>query len=312
MRALLHRWFVENALLKGVSLVLAIVLFAVVHGEKDAVTGLYVRVVYVEGADRVLMSEQVAEVRVNVRGPLGVVSRLDEHDLEPMRVDLASFRDSDVLRFTEDRIKLPRGLHVATITPASVPLRFEPRVEKSVPVQPVLEGEPAPGYRLVRSAASPKMVKVSGAKSVVDGIARAPTLPLRIAEAREAVKGEVDLSPPPPHAEWKPSRPVSLEVEVAPVLAERVMRNVPVRVTGATRWEAETEPAAADVMLRGPAEALALVQPGLPSLLVDAQAEDARPAGAYRKRISVVGLPSGVAAEVRPESITLVTHRRRE
>ena len=312
MRDLLRRWLFDNFLLKVVSLGFAIVLFAVVHGEKDAVTGLYVKVVYLEAGERVLMSEPVSEIRVNVRGPLGAVSRLDEHDLEPVRVDLSTFRDADVLRFTEDRIKLPRGLHVATITPASMSLRFEPRVEKSVPVQPVLEGEPAPGYRLVRSAASPKMVKVSGARSVVDGIARAPTLPLRLADAREMVHGEVDLSPPPPHAEWKPARPVALEVEVAPVLAEKVLRKVPVRVTGANRLEAETEPATADVVLRGPADVLSQVQVGQPSLLVDALAEDARPAGAYRKRISAVGLPSGVAAEVRPESITLVTHRRHE
>jgi hypothetical protein len=154
-------------------------------------------------------------------------------------------------------------------------------------------------------------VRVSGARSVVEGIARAPTQPLRIAEAREPVREEVQLAPAPPHAEWSAAK-VSVDVEIEAALAERVLRAVPIRVVGAVRLEGRTEPESAEVVLRGPADTLAQVGPGAPSLIVDAQAEDNRPPGAARKRIGVVGLPSGVAAEVRPESATLVTRRRRE
>src|SRR5213078_2508015 len=102
----------------------------------------------------------------------------------------------------ERQIKLPAGLRVATISPAGFKVRFEPRLQRDVPVQPVLEGEPAPGYRLVRSVAAPKKVSVSGAKSVVESIARAPTLPLRIAEAKETLRETVALAPAPPHSAW--------------------------------------------------------------------------------------------------------------
>jgi hypothetical protein len=54
------------------------------------------------------------------------------------------------------------------------------------------------------------------------------------------------------------------------------------------------------------------VPPGIPSLLVDGAAEDTRPLAAYHTRIVVVGLPPNVGAEVRPESVTLVTRRRRD
>ena len=311
MRELLRRIFLHDLLLKAVALVLAVVLFVVVRGDKDAATGAFVKVIYVLPKDRVLTTDPAAELRVAIRGPWTRVSRFDERDLDPVRVDLTSARNGD-FRFTEDMVKLPVGLRVSSIAPASVALKFEPRVERTVPVQPILEGEPAAGFRAVRSIASPAQVRVSGAKSVVEAILRVPTRPLRIEEARGPVRGPVHLEAPPPHAAFEGVEEVVVAVEIEKALEERIVRGLPVRVTGASRLDAEAEPPTADVMLRGPAEALSQVAPGSPSLLVDAQAEDARPPAAYRKRISIVGLPTGVAAEVRPEAVTLVTRRRRD
>jgi hypothetical protein len=310
LRAGLHRMFFDDSLLKGVSLVLAVVLFVIVRGEKDATTAAYVKVIYVLPKDRVLVSDPLAELRVGVRGPWTRVSRFDERELDPIRVDLTRVQSGD-LHFAEDMVRLPVGLRVASITPASVPLKFEPRVERTVPIQPILEGEPEKGYRVERTEAHPREVRVSGAKSVVQGIQRAPTRPLRVEGARAPVHGQARLEAPPPHASFD-GEEVTIDAEVVPALAERTLKALPVRVAGVARLEAHVEPEVADVVLRGPAEALAGVPPGAPSLLVEAQAEDARPPGLFRKRVTVVGLPTGVAAEARPESVTLVTRRRRD
>ncbi len=311
MRELLRRWLLQDVLLKAVSLVIAVVLFVFVRGDKDAAAGAYLKVIYVLPRDRVLVSEPVSELRISVRGPWTRVSRLEDSDLEPVRVDLANAPSGD-LRFTEEMVKLPVGLRLASIAPASVKLRFETRVTRTVPVQPLLEGEPAAGYRVVRSVAHPREVRVTGAKSVVEGIQRITTRPVRIAEAKAPVHGEAHLESLPPHAEIDGVEQVAVDVEVVAALAERTLRGVPVRVTGLSRLDGRLEPEVADVVLRGPAEALAAVPLGVPSLLVDAAAEDGRPAGAFRKRIGAVGLPPNVAAEVRPESVTLVTKRRRD
>jgi YbbR domain-containing protein len=312
MRTLLRQALVENALLKGIALGIAVALFLVVHADKDALSGVYVKVVYLAPADRVLVSDPPSEIRVTVRGPYTRVSRLAEHDLEPMRVDLSGQSDGD-LRFGEDMIRLPPGLHLATISPPSARLRFDARVERSVPVQPMLEGLPAAGYRVVRSTASPKTVRVSGARSVVDGIARVQTLPLRIAEAREPVRGQVGLAPAPPHAEWRSEEPYTVEAEVEPTLVERTLRDVPVRVEGASRLEAHADPATVQVVLRGPAEAVGtFAAAGLLRIAVDAQVEDGRTPGTWHKRPSIGGLPGGITAELRPDSVMLVTRRRKD
>lgn len=310
MTALLRRLFVEEALLKAVSLVFAVVLFVVVRSDKDATTGAFVKVLYALPKDRVLVSDPVTELRVVVRGPWTRVSRLQESDLDPVRVDLSRLPPGD-LRFNEEMVHLPVGLRVASISPPQARIAFEPRVERQLPIQPILGGEPASGYRVARSTAQPAKVRVTGAKSVVEGLQRVPTRPFLIAEARGPVRGEATLDAPPPHATFEGPTSVEIEVEVVAVLAERTLRAVPIQVTGLQRLEGHVEPAVAEVVLRGPGEALSRVAPGAPSLLIDAQAEEGRPQGTYRKRIAVTGLPANVAAEIRPESVSLITRRRR-
>lgn len=311
MRQLLYNLFIQDAPLKLVSLVLALILFVVVRGDKDAATSAYAKVVYVLPEDRVLMTEPVSEVRLGLRGPWTRVSRFDEREIAPIRVDLTSTRDGEV-SFMEDMVRLPVGLHLASITPSSIRVRFEPKVTRRVAVQPILEGEPAQGYRVVRTEAHPREARITGAKSVVETVQRARTRPLRVTDARETLHGDVALETPPPRSFWEGGGVVAVDVEVAPMLAERRVSGVGILVTGASRLDARIEPAVAEVVLRGPADALAGVESGTLSLLVDAAAEDARAPGSYRKRINVAGLPLGVAAEIRPEAVMLVTRRRHE
>jgi hypothetical protein len=312
MRSLLHQALVENAPLKLAAFALSLVLFVVVRGDREAVTSVHAKVVYLYPAERVLMSDPVTEVRITVRGPSNQLSRLDERYLDAVRVDLRQAEPGE-LRFGEEMVRLPPGLRLESISPSGMQLRFERRLRREVPVQPVLAGDPAPGYRVARSSAEPRTAVVSGAASVVEQITRAPTRPLLVADARQSVRGEVELAPPPTHADWQLDGPVTVAVEVVAALGESALHAVPVRVTGAQRVEAWVDPAAVEVLLRGPLEALPTGGPRGLALLVDAQAEDAHPPGAVvRKRIAVVGLPPGVAAEVRPETVTLFTRRRRD
>src|SRR5262245_32888133 len=123
MRNILRTVFVEDALLKGVSFALALVLFVVVRGDKDAATATYAKVIYVLPEDKVLVSDPVTEVRLGIRGPWTRISRLTESDVGAIHVDLGRAQNGDH-SFTEDMIKLPVGLRLTSITPPSVKLRF--------------------------------------------------------------------------------------------------------------------------------------------------------------------------------------------
>src|SRR4051812_18324077 len=184
-RPWLVRVFVEELPIKVLSMVLAVTLFVLVRNDKDASSGAYVKVVYTLPEDRVLVSDPPPEVKVSVRGPWTKLQHLDRA-IEPIHVDLTRVRTPE-LRIDEDSIKVPAGVRVASIVPSEIPVEFEPRVVREVPVQPILEGEPGEGFRVAHATAEPAKVRIDGAKSAVESIARAPTRPLRVAEARGAV-----------------------------------------------------------------------------------------------------------------------------
>ncbi len=308
-RSFLVRALFDELPLKIVSMVIAVTLFVIVRSDKDAATGAYVKVIYSLPTDRVLVSDPVGEVRVGVRGSWTRLQRFDERAVDPIRVELKDARDG-VLRFDESMVKLPVGLRVASITPPEVKVEFEPREVREVPIQPILDGQPAEGFRVTKVTSQPSTVHVEGAKSAVDAMARVSTRPLQVAGAHAPVLGEVLLENAPHHARFLDAQQVVVHAEIQPAIVERTFDSLPVKVQGLTKMDGQLEPSTARLILRGPSDLVLGVKLDQISLAVDGQLLDTRPPAKYMRNVSVNGLPAGVAAEVQPDTVMLATHRR--
>jgi hypothetical protein len=304
------RFFTDELPIKVLSMVLALTLFMLVRNDKDASSGAYVKVVYTLPEDRVLVSDPPLEVKVGVRGPWSKLQHLDRV-LEPIRIDLSRIQSPEV-HIDEDMLKLPAGVRVASIVPSEVHVAMEPRAVREIPVQPILEGQPAEGYRVAKVTAEPAHVRVDGAKSAVDAMLRAPTRPLRVADVHGPLDGNVALEPPPAHTRFVGTTEVRVAAEVLPAMVERSFDALPIKVTGLARLDATVDPPTARLILRGPSVLLnRLREPSL-GLQVDGALVDTRPPARYVRSITVTGLPAGVAAEVQPDTTALITRRKHE
>jgi YbbR domain-containing protein len=309
-RPFLVRAFADELPLKVLAMVLAVTLFVLVRNDKDATSGAYVKVIYTLPEDRVLVSDPVSEVKVSVRGPWTKLQHLDR-SLEPIRIDLTKVHTSEV-RIDEDAIKVPTGVRVASIVPSELHVEFEPRLVREVPVQPILEGQPAEGYRVVKVTAQPAKVRVDGAKSAVEAIERVPTRPMRVTDARGPVKGDVALEAPPLHTRFLESTTVSVHAEVEAAIVEKTFEALPIKIMGLVRMDGTVEPPTARLVLRGPSVLVNEVSEATVSVRVEASLIDTRPPAKYIRSLTVSGLPAGVAAEVQPDTIMLTTKRKRE
>lgn len=120
----LRRALVENAGLKAVSLVLAITLFVIVRGEREAVVAALVAVEYVDPPPgRVLKSDRVETVRVLVKGPWTRIKRFDTRSVPPIQVPLGGLTAGE-FAIQADLIRLPAGLEVVSVSPRSVRVVF--------------------------------------------------------------------------------------------------------------------------------------------------------------------------------------------
>jgi hypothetical protein len=259
----------------------------------------------------VLTSEPVGEVRIGVRGPWTRLSHFDERGVPPITVDCSNRTDGDV-RFDEGMVKLPVGLRVVSFTPPEVPLAFEAKETRDVPVEPILEGQPADGFRVVGAQATPSRVRVEGARSAIEGLARVSTRPLEVAGARAPVSGKVALEPAPRHSRYPDGDTVLARADVQPAITEKAFESVPVKILGLTRLDGTVDPPSARLILRGPSDLLAKLRVEQLGVSVDAQLIEGRPPSKYVRTVIVSGLPAGVAAEVVPDSVMLVTKRKRD
>ncbi len=295
--------------LKVVSLLIAITLFVLVRTDKDASSAVYVKVVYSLPKDRVLVVNPVNEVRVTLRGPWTRLQRLADREIDPIQVDLGFHRGGN-FHFDESLVKVPAGVRVSAISPSDTQLEFQPKVSKEVQVQPILEGEPADGYRVAKVTATPSTIRIEGAQSALEGLRRVRTRPLRMTGATSPVHGEVALENLPRFTSVEGSATIAIDAEVKAMIVERVFDKVPIAIAGLTKHEAVVQPAEAKVILRGPSDVLEGISPERLALSIDAALEDTRGPGTTQKRLVPSGLPAGVAAEVRPESVKLTLRRR--
>ena len=122
-----------------------------------------------------LMPSPPDTVEVRLRGPSGTIGRLLPGEVVAV-LDLTAARPGTRLfHMLSDEVRVPYSVGVSQVNPAALPLTFEPAARRAVPVVPVVDGEPAPGYRIGRIVSSPEQVTVVGPTSHVVGVASATT-----------------------------------------------------------------------------------------------------------------------------------------
>jgi YbbR domain-containing protein len=164
---------------------------------------------------------------------------------------------------------------------------------RTLPVAPILRGEPANGYEVTGTSTDPAVVTVHGDPATLAGLTSIPTKPVSIEGAKEDVVRKVALVPPDG---------VTLDLEV------------PVAVTAAISPREGTRTISAGIVLDGASPALTYA-PGTGSVLVilggPVAALDALDAASFTVRVDVADLAPGshvvpVVVDV-PDGLTLVS-----
>lgn len=207
-----------------------------------------------------LMASPPEAVEVRLRGPSGSIGRLTPGEVVAV-LDLTAARSGTRLfHLLTDEVRVPYGVSVAQVNPAAVPLTFEPSLGRTVPVVPVVDGEPASGYRVGRIQSSPEQVTIVGPTSHVVGIASATTEPVSVAGASGNVSDRVTVGVTNELVRLDPPQSAQVTVEILPVAENKRLGSVPIEPRGLPRGRsANVEPAHCAVVLRGAPARLAPV-----------------------------------------------------
>jgi YbbR domain-containing protein len=210
-------WPFRNGWLKAISIVIAVLLWMVVSGEEPVERGLRVPLELQQmPADLELQSELPALVDVRVRGGSTTLSRVAAGDIIAI-MDVHTARPGQRLfQLTPEQVRVPFGIQVLQVSPASVPMVFERTATKEVPVVPSIEGAPAPGFVVGKKTSDPQTVEVTGPESAVQSATEATTEPVSVAGAREAVNDRVTVGFLDPSLRLKDPRQATVHIEIMP------------------------------------------------------------------------------------------------
>jgi YbbR domain-containing protein len=316
--AFLRGAFLQNLPIKFVALVLALTVFILVHSDEDAVAGVYVQISYILPEDRVLISERLDRVRVTVKGTWRRVKRFDEDSVDPVRVDLRNVKNGEHV-FRPDNFRLPPGLEVQSITPANMPVRFEQRDSKTVPILGRTVGEPARGYGVAALLARRTQcqgldcskVTIEGAESAVNQATYVETEEVSLVGRSESFATEVALVPPGPLVTIIGTPRVRVEVTLVEELTTRELGAIPVHirlgpgVPPSAVAESLVAPDRVNVVLRGARLAVEQVVTQQVEAYVEIQTHDLASGANRPAYVAVSGVPQGVAIEIDPRDVIL-------
>ena len=112
-------------------------------------------------------------------------------------------------------IKHPPRVRVVDVTPRWITVRIDQMIEKELPVQPQVTGEPISGYGVERVAIHPPAVRVRGLKSQLEKLSGIETLPIDLTGRRASFREWVELASQDPNAGPKDRRWVEVDVRMA-------------------------------------------------------------------------------------------------
>lgn len=303
VKAWLRGALVDHLPVKALALVLTLTVFLLVGSDEDREIAVQVGVSYVLPEGKVMVSEPVDSVRVTIKGPWRRIKRFDEREIDRITVDLSRVVAGEVA-IPRDAVRLPSGLSLTSITPRSIRVAFEKRVDKEVEVVAALVGHTSHGFAVAadRLTIEPPRVVVRGAEGVIAALVQVRTQEISLAGRRQAFDAEVALLPPDGvDLDWK--GPVRVSVPVEEQLVTLKAGPVKVAVVGddAGRWR--LDPAEVEVELTG--GVLAVEQAAAAGLVVKAVITPELPARGGTVRLVTGELPPGVGVALRPAEVRL-------
>jgi YbbR domain-containing protein len=257
--------------LKFLSVCVAFGLWFAVAGERTVERTLQVPLLTSNPPERIeLVESPPGTVEVRVRGASGLLSQLSTGAVVAT-IDLSLAREGQNDAYLTTRlVRAPIGVEVVSVKPSVVPLRFEKSLTKAVPVVPVVEGEPAPGFVASAASVEPASVEVTGPESAIKGLTQAMTEPVSVSGQRGLVRAEVVVDVR--NASLRLTTPVraTVTVPIQPRPIDRVIASVPLQVRNAGRGvSVQVVPTVVAITVQGSPDVVEALRPDTIAAFVD-------------------------------------------
>ena len=267
----------ENLLIKVISLIVAIIAWTAVQGERTYKSAVETPVEYILPPEHVLVADAPPPERVVLvaSGTRAGLNKLRRASLKYL-VDLESVGPGRVVHsFRAPPEGLPDDVSIATVSPAEIELAFDERMTDTFPVQLRTRGELPTGFVQTEVSLGPDRVRIVGARSELAELEQIRTLPFNLNGRKEDFDGEIGLDLSRLHVLPETARAVNLTYKLQEAVAPRSFGEVAIEVDESLAGVL-IEPGSCAVRVEGPVPVLdAVSRRGLEVRLVGSLSPDA-------------------------------------
>lgn len=165
--------------------------------------------------DLVLTSSVPDTVSLQLRGPLS--RAIDTRNPPEVLLDLSDARPGlNSYPINESDIPLPPEVAVVSVDPPAITLELERLETRLVPVQPAIDGVPAPGFLVGEVRTVPAQLTIQGPESHLLSLEFVETTPISVEGATGPIEGNARPRLPDPQLRALGVGPILVEVEVFP------------------------------------------------------------------------------------------------
>ena len=253
--------FKKNKGLKLLAIVLALIAWLALGSEERTETSLQL-ILEITHLPKNLMviNELTPQIEVRVQGPRSVIRELSTEKLHK-QIDLSGAKPGTRTEiFSPNSLNFPRGVVVTRIRPSAVSIELDQALIRSIEVQPVIKGSPAPGFELGEISISPKEAILRGPQREINQLKHINTIPIDISKLSSSVTKEVELDFQNLPMTYFDSQPLIAKITVKPKLQNKVYNNIVVVPLGST-GPLRLNPAKVSITVRGPVTNLELLRP---------------------------------------------------
>jgi YbbR domain-containing protein len=263
----------ENLTLKLVALILAIIIWFLVVGEKRSEVRLTVPLElrnlpeYLE-----IVQQSVTQVEVAIRGFSSVVKRLTPGDVD-VHIDLTNVKEgTNSFALSPGEILVPIGTTVFQVSPSEVTIELDATGSKIVPVKPTTRGAPVEGYALGEVTVEPSTVTITGAQHLLRATSKIETEPIVVDNASQDLVKKVKVKLPNGlRIQKEEEQIVSVSVKIIPKMVDLFFEDIPLLVEGETR-QFTLVPQTITALVHGPELKLSTMIPAdIPAFIETAQ-----------------------------------------
>lgn len=305
----LKKAFTENLPLKALSLLISIILWTVVSGERNEEWSYLVPLEIVNQPGELTITNDVPGfLDLRLQGSHSFIKGLNPKDLA-VQIDISNVTSGrNIYPITAALVNTPRGATVSRINPSYISLDIEKVARKKVSLRADLTGRPATDFFLESTEVTPSSIEISGAESVVKAIRRLKTATIDISGAIKNISKSVPIDISGKKIKLVKNEPVEVKVMIKEVLEKlEIKKIVPKAINLDARYKVTLSPKLMHILVEGPKSIVSTLKERGVDITVDAI--DLRTG--RHKRPALVKLPGNVKLlYAYPKEINLKVTRR--